>query len=410
MKNKSEEKHSKFSPSAASRWINCPGSIKLTEGITSEATEYSAEGKLAHTLCEQVLRGKLDADQLAEKEGDTEMVEGFEITITDEMIESVMLYCNTIGDDLKACGFTPENYKECFFVEKTVQVSDNCYGTTDCSIAVPFDRLIVYDFKYGAGVSVNVENNYQMQCYAVGTLLDFEKASNGYSFMDTVELVIVQPRSRHKDGPVRRWRTDRGHILNWKKKIDEHIKAAKADNPPLRSGNWCRFCPAKHKCPALFDQSNELAKQAFDSIEVGGNSIVALSDEQIIKVLDNKDTIVGFLKAVESHAQTRLEAGEGGEISEKYKLVRGRAYRKWRDENEVLETFNGSLGDDIYEQKMLSPAKLEKVFAKKAGITLKEAKSKVEKYTETPEGKITIAPVYDKRPAVLVSAGDYFED
>ncbi|MCH8328897.1 MAG: DUF2800 domain-containing protein, partial [Nanoarchaeota archaeon] len=42
--------HSKIGASSMYRWSNCPGSVKLSEGMTSESSIYAIEGTAAHEV------------------------------------------------------------------------------------------------------------------------------------------------------------------------------------------------------------------------------------------------------------------------------------------------------------------------------------------------------------------------
>ncbi len=50
--------HARLSPSAAERWMTCPGSVKLSEGREDKGSAYAAEGTAAHELAEHILRGQ----------------------------------------------------------------------------------------------------------------------------------------------------------------------------------------------------------------------------------------------------------------------------------------------------------------------------------------------------------------
>ena len=48
--------HAKLSPSAAYRWINCPGSVALAEQCPpAPSSAYADEGTLAHAVAETKL-------------------------------------------------------------------------------------------------------------------------------------------------------------------------------------------------------------------------------------------------------------------------------------------------------------------------------------------------------------------
>ena len=159
----------------------------------------------------------------------------------------------------------------------------------------------------------------------------------------------------------------------------------------------------------MFEETQDIAKAAFDVINDGSDTLTAMTDTQMLRVLDNKDTIIGFLEAVKAHAQARLETG--GTIGD-YKLVRGRATRKWIDEKLVVaDMMRRHLAvDSLYIKKFVSPAQLEKVL-KSEGIckTVKAAKECIVDMVDPGEGKLSIAPGHDKREQVFLNAGEYFD-
>ena len=401
--------HAEYPPSSAKRWCNCSGSVALSVGCDDGPNEYTAEGSLAHLLCELLIKLKIKTqDEVEELVGDTHTLDGFEIEITEEMVEGCLLYATTIFNDAKKHGIKSNKaYLNLAVCERKVQITPECSGTCDCYLGIPFKKLYVYDFKYGAGVPVDVKNNYQMKCYGVGALADFEKT--GESYMEDIELVILQPRARHKDGSVRRWNTTRAEIIKFKKELEEKIALCKKKSAPIKPGDWCVWCPGKHKCPGLFNNAQNIAKTAFDVIDTGQDVLVAMSDSQMIDILDKADTIVGFIKSVRAHAQSRLE---GGKSVGEYKLVRGRATRSWIDQERVETIYKAKIiVDKLYTTKFVSPAQMEKLLkSEKICKTAKDAKEHIELLVDPGEGKLTLAPGHDKREQVLLTTGEYFDD
>ena len=95
----------------------------------------------------------------------------------------------------------------------------------------------------------------------------------------------------------------------------------------------------------------------------------------------------------ESVQEMALARALNGDIIPGYKLVSGRqGNRTWKDEKAVAEAF-ASLGDDLWEKKLLSPAKLEKLIDKKD-------KKQLEPFVTRSEAKLTLAPITDKREAI----------
>ena len=89
-----EKVHATFSPSAAERWIACPGSVKLSENCPKTTSKYAEEGTLAHALAEQcLLTPDKNADDFVGKRIDGQL-------ITQEMAEFVQVYvehCRSIA-------------------------------------------------------------------------------------------------------------------------------------------------------------------------------------------------------------------------------------------------------------------------------------------------------------------------
>ena len=58
--------HALLSASAASRWLNCPGSARLTENMPDTESPHAAEGTLAHSLAELKVRKKFETMKKSE--------------------------------------------------------------------------------------------------------------------------------------------------------------------------------------------------------------------------------------------------------------------------------------------------------------------------------------------------------
>jgi len=185
--------HYRFSPSAASRWLACPGSLTLPE-VEDEGSEYAREGTAAHDLAEQCWLTGLDPSAFIDGE-----IEGF--PVTEEMAEAVQLYMDTVEMESRheSCEVWTEN--------KIAHSSMSGFGgTVDCMIWNPSSEVLtIVDFKYGAGVVVEVEKNPQLLCYALLALNTIATQTEGERQSIEVRLIVVQPRCHHEEGPVRSW-------------------------------------------------------------------------------------------------------------------------------------------------------------------------------------------------------------
>ena len=269
-------------------------------------------------------------------------------------------------------------------------------GTNDASIYVPGETLIVYDFKYGKGVPVEAIENKQMLYYAIGA------AGDKLMEFKSIELVIVQPRAEHPQGPVRRWVTTPQYVNAFKQELAKRIKATRTSDK-TETGKWCRFCNAKMICPATRTKVNEIAKIDFQ--EPAKPNTLRTPDQltplELKTLLDNADLIENYIKDVREYAFNLLN--RGGTV-EGYKLVKGgKAHRKWENEELAASMLELEFGEDeIYKTSLKSPAQIEKL-----GNSAKEV---VELYAVRPDSKLVLAKDEDVRERQNQKALADFDD
>lgn len=412
--------HSSVGASSCERWWNCPGSNALIAKLPpAEPSKYAAEGTAAHALCEHVLKNKVHYNAKWDATvciGETYEADDFQFKVTEEMANAANLYVNTILEDAKRIecnlrksvqleGQNPEARKAWdketqekintlwVNIEKGFELKDvdiEARGTNDASIYVPGETLIVYDFKYGAGIPVEAQENKQMMYYAIGA------AGKSLMSFKSIELVIVQPRAEHPLGPVRRWVTTPERIAQFKHDLKEHIEETRKPNAVTCTGKWCRFCNAKLICPAMRDKTYELAK--IDFAQRPENNAIKhpsmLTPEEIKLFLDNADLLEQYIKDVKAYALRILD--NGGTI-EGYKLVRSnKTHRKWNDSEEnITSMLSLELGidpEDLYDKSLKTPAQVEKALGNTKGV-----KDIVASYCYRPEGELKLARDEDLR-------------
>lgn len=240
--------HAFLAPSSASRWVVCPGSARM-EAAHPEAGDKpeAADGTAAHWCAQQMHDGW--APSLLLTDGKTETGH----PIDAEMVEAAELYYGDIKATLAAHGLPVS----AAILEQRVRIGrvhpTLNWGTPDARAWVtlnPAQRILyVWDFKYGHKF-VDVYENWQLVDYAAGIL---EEA--GVPEDDTTTQIvfrIVQPRSYHRDGPVREWRTTPAELraLVWRL----HMAAEDATSPTAEckpAPDACENCTARHACEAL---------------------------------------------------------------------------------------------------------------------------------------------------------------
>jgi len=363
--------HAKLSPSAAERWMNCPGSVVLSEGMPEKSSEFAEEGTKAHALAEALLLGEAAT-------GDIDMTENVLVYVD---------YVQSLGGDLH--------------VEQRVHVNEHVYGTADAVVWQPAaEALHIVDLKYGAGVPVEVDGNLQLKIYALAALLEFKYPAR------TVTATIVQPRCPHSDGPVRSVTYDVVDLCDFHADLmdavarvqvatnDQYGETAEdfAAEHLQPSEKGCRWCLAAPKCPAIKGKAQELAKQVF----APG---LPYDPKALADTLDFLPILEGWIKNTREFAYG--EAEKGNDIPQ-WKLVEKRATRKWRDEAAALTALTELVDvEKLWERKFITPAAAEKLLPKESRVELKGL-------TVSESSGHTLVHESDKRPAVKLDAKSAF--
>lgn len=394
----SDKEHSPLGASSCERFWNCPGSMLLIQehGFKSETTIYAAEGTVAHRLGENCLKHGIPLDG---EIGKFYEEESYQIEITEEMVEAVSVYTDYIQE------LVEDGYR--ILIEHPIHldyVDSDAWGTCDC-IAVKDDHIMVIDYKHGQGKHVEIENNKQLLYYALGAMYEIEKEHKREGHTNrrirNVTIVVIQPRKKHKDGPVRQSEISEADVAGFEQGLTDAIRRIRAKDIALSSGSHCFFCPAKVICPAYRAEIRNTADLDFADIvdvEIEPPRPESLTAEQIATVIKNAEKFDSWVRAVESYA---LQAAKRGVIIPGYKLVRKRANRRWKDEDAVARYGEMLYGQDIYNVKLKSPAQMEKLFGKRY-------KKELDEFTETPDGGETLTEDDDPREAITVK--DDFDD
>lgn len=408
--------HARHSPSSAKRWMTCPGSQTLidkllAEGIIQPDTGnfFTAEGTVAHQIGEDVLNEKEhDPYGLI---GDTVKESGFDIEITDEMIDAVHEYIDFIYEEISNAevfaDLTVQMLVEAKCSLKKLKVPGMDGGTTDCLLYNEEHQFIhVIDYKHGQGVAVEVEDNPQLLSYALGALIKLGIREGDWS----VTITVVQPRAYHPDGGIRSQQYKSDDIWGWAK--NELIPAGKLANDPdaplVPSDEGCRFCPARGNCSAIYDKTQELAVAEFESETLPDPN--TLTTDQKIQIVNHIDMIKSFILAVEN--QVKLEVDHGStDYDEVFKLVRKQTRRKFTDD--AIDPLFSELLDHLDEEDVFIK-KIETITNITARLKKKYGKERADEImndvTTKPDGDVVLAKLTDKRKAVQPSVISDFEN
>lgn len=335
--------HSKIGASSMHRWAECPGSVRLSEGIPNHTSKYAEEGHNAHDLAAfRLIEGVYDRHPLASNE---EML---------SHVETYVTYVEQIAKDAHATAADGT-----YLVEHKFDLSSlhpGLFGTAD---AVIYDQsrkiLHVVDFKYGAGVPVEVEHNEQLMYYGLGALLSLNTPC------ERVVLHIVQPRCPHSKGSSRSWELPALELVDFAADLVDFAKKTEDPFAHVKAGAHCRFCPAQVICPEMKQKAQKLAKFEFSEVQPASYDARELGE-----LLGWLDVFDDWIKGVRNFAYAEVERGRA---VPGWKLVAKRASRKWTDvaavEAMLQNTFTPPVLRELYDQPTLkSVAQVEKVLSK----------------------------------------------
>jgi len=379
-----EKLHAALGASSASRWMACPGSVRLTADLPDTTSVHAEEGTAAHALAEVCLTKRRPAADYVGME-----IEGW--TVTDEMAEFVQGYVDEC-ERLRA--FCDPVFVEARFTLASLHPPAPMFGTADFVAYDPATRtLYVRDLKYGQGVVVEAVGNPQLRYYALGALL-----SDGVRGLaiDAIDLGIVQPRAAHALGPVRTEVLPLDELLLFTQDLLAAARATTAPDAPLVAGKHCRWCKANGRCPEQHRAAQALAQVEFTAVAPEPPKPELMTPAMLGDVLTKLPILEDWIKAVKAHAQGLLERGQD---VPGMKLVAKRATRKWRDPEEAAQHLLalGESPDDLFVRELKSVAQVEKLVGKKHLPT---------QLVVQQSSGVVMVPSHDPRPALAM--GDEF--
>ena len=371
--------HSLFAPSAAHRWMACPGSMAFPENREDGGSnDYADDGTATHGFAALQLSGKGTYDEIE--------VNGKKYFLDEERAARIQGYV----DDVRRRAVGGH-----LFVERSVDLSlylgENQGGTADAAIALPDQRLgIVEDLKDGSGEKVYAsycvkpatdttpevrEPNPQLALYALGLLPDWEM----FDTIQDVLLVIYQPKLDHVD----EFKISLESLYAFGRKAKAAVElatAAMAAGPDslttagyLVPGNkQCRWCLAKTRCPALRKFAEDEIRADFETIHAYPPD-PPVSAAGLARAYEALPLVRIWAKAIEDEMTTRVAAGESviGADGKPYKFVEGEeGKRTWIDEASAIAALSGVMSHD----KMYTKPKV--ITAPQAAKVLDKGKTK----------------------------------
>ena len=397
--------HAQLSPSKAHRWTVCPGSIREEAKYPDTSGAAAVDGTHSHTLLERALVDNKDplefiGQVLTDHEGDF-------VVDKERATRVAMAYSHVQhrAKELDALMVVAESRVN----PANLLGRDDCSGTVDVQIHAG-THVDIIDYKDGMGI-VSAQDNEQLELYALGVLAD-------NPHIQSVRMTIIQPKLATRG--MKAITSYDMMAVDLLARVDGYKAAAaatdNADAPLVPGESQCKFCKAKGSCSALASNVME-ALGMFTAIDVAQQAADKnpneLSDQQIREIVESAPLVRQLLEAVEAEALRRFEAGV---TISGLKAVYGRGTRSWALPEEEMADKLIKMGIPkaaIFETKLVTPAKAEKLTwekrdGEKKQLSERQLKTLETEYIKKSQGKLTIVPESDHRAAVVLDASPMF--
>lgn len=429
--------HAVLSPSGADRWMQCPGSVRLSEGMPDTSSKAADEGTAAHFMASESLIAKVDAIVhlgktinvcVENKTGNdvclwnSRNFKDYEhrtsFVVDEDMCRYVQVYLDLVRERAK----DGELYVEYALDISHLTDEKDAEGTLDAHIVKP-KKLTVIDLKYGH-TPVYAKDNRQLKFYGLAAYYEHSLLGD----FDTIELIISQPRVFDEPSVHAYTVTE---LLEFAEEIKVAARKALSVVKNLDGsvfGAWltpgevqCKYCRAKLACPKFDQQTHALVVDQFEVIgevasvdtnpsAMAGNIdhlVQSYTPEYLNKMANSVALVKQWCKAVEE-ARDRFLLEQNGQLKD-WKVVQSKdGNREWENP-EAAEALlkRMKIGEaHMYSKKVISAPQAEKLFKEK--IIGERQWPKLQELITRKQGGKTVVPATDKRPA-LTHVADQFD-
>lgn len=367
--------HAFLSPSGAPGWMRCNLRPWLEKELPDSSSNAADEGSAAHELARLCLtRNEEPCIYLGKA---VQIAEDDYWVVDEDMVEHVQTYIDTIRA-------IPGE----LMVEQPLHISfitgeQDATGTGD-AIIIDGSLLWICDFKYG--YNYVPADSEQLLMYAAAAVRQF---STVYE-IDRVICAIHQPRI----GAFPRHEISVDDLMAWEQAAREtaaRIMAGPSGLVATPGEKQCKFCRAKGSCPTLKETAMSVVRvDDFTDLDA---KIALLSNDELSGIAHQLDLINDWCNGVRAEMDRRLLAGQH---IPGWKVVAGKkGNRAWSDETAAGRRLESRLGEKAYTRKLITPTQAEKL--------LKDDFNQFSDLVTQADGKPAVAPITDKRPAILVA-------
>lgn len=385
------QQHAARGPSGAASRRLCAGKAKAERGLPDVPNKAGIDGTQSHYFLNHCIKQYLASPhefvgtKLIDPQCGEFTVDRERATRVAVCIDYVDRRIQDMADEHGPCAVRAEERAD----PGPWMGRDDVWGTADITLAWQ-TVLEVIDYKDGMH-PVLAQDNDQLIRYALGRLIEYVDPRTNTVPFHTVRMTIVQPRREQMgESPNSWWEIPTSELFAL---LPDQIAievAADDPNAPRTPGDeQCRYCRAK-PCDAYVARGLRAAETAFAAVRSGslegnapaaiaspasvsglidrafGVDVASLEDDTLEALMDAEDIVIGLFKSAREQANKRALAGA---TFTRWVLDAGRSSRKYSAEEVVIAkklvgSRSAALGrnirkTDVYEQVLLSPAKLE---------------------------------------------------
>lgn len=353
-------------------------------------TEHQRIGTAAHEVAAQYVESYARGAAYNPKIGD---VTNDGVTIDDEMLEACEMYADDVRTVMIQAGTFAMPY---LGIEQRLtmpRINSDSFGTSDCYIFDAKNRVIyVWDYKHGHD-PVEVFENDQLINYVAGVvqkLKDHTPFIEEKNFDARVVLRVVQPRSFHRDGPIREWSTTLGALQPHFARLHTAAAENMSGIAPTRSGPHCKYCQARHGCESALNSGMQLYEVASQALPLD------LSKRALAVQLSIVTAARKRLSAIEDGLSQQVETMiRKGESVPGYMTQPKQGRESWSVPVEEIHALGDMMGIDLRKQSAVTPKQ-----AVKLGID----KDVISAYSAKTTSGIEVVPEDDKKLRLIFGA------
>lgn len=370
-------KKSPLKAHSADTWVNCTGSVKLSNQFprieTGEGvSEAMLEGLAFHELAAQILLSfKTPGADLIYKCDRVGTISKDGIVITDEIYDCALEYTN---DVLNVCN--KNGTLQNVHIEDRVNLDviyPDMYGYIDCWLLdEKAATLYVWDAKFGHR-TVNAFENWQLLTYAAGLIEQLGINGVGDQYLK-VSLRVAQPRTFRSGGPIDEWMIQASDLRGYFNTLKAAAVEAYSDEAKCTTGNQCGYCPARYACTALQTSTFGAIDYISDAegVTLSGNDLAF--ELRILKRAEK--ALKARLSGLEEQALSELR---NGKVLPGFTCKQGYGRKRWTKSTPIEEVIMmcDLMGIDARKPVTLdTPAQILKKGVDESVIAL---------YSETPK-------------------------